>query len=53
MKKELIKAIQRLLDAYLSDGNLTPELPVIMSIETNGGAIRKAQEVIKKYTKSK
>lgn len=42
----LYEALGRLLAAFETDGQISPQMPVIISIETNGGAIREARTAL-------
>ena len=45
---ELLEALERLLEAMYSDKEISPNMPVIISWETNGDAIRQARSAIAK-----
>lgn len=44
--EQLTAALQRLLNAFEADARISPGMPVVMSLETNGGAIRQAKEAL-------
>lgn len=41
--EELRAALARLLEAYETDVNIVPEMPVVISWETNSGAVAQAK----------
>ncbi len=47
---ELLSALDRLLGAFNVDQKETPDMPVVVSWETNGGAINEARTAIAKAT---
>jgi len=43
---ELLNALQRLLNAFKADGKISPNMPIKISLETNGAAIQQAIKAI-------
>ena len=45
---ELVEALERLLAAFVTDAQISPAMPVFISVETNGEAIRVARAALAK-----
>lgn len=47
---ELLEALERLIHAFEADARISPQMPMIISLETNGEALRVARAAIAKAT---
>lgn len=47
---ELVAALHRLYDAFSADSQISPDMPIRISVETNGGALEQARAALAKAT---
>lgn len=45
---ELLAALERVLNAFEADRKISPQMPIVISCETNGSALREARKAIAK-----